>query len=104
MGTLQIRTLEARLADIGEQVIRLEQRAATGTRLDQAIWTIWQHCRNTKDSLDSERQCKAIRSVVDAAVVEVERRCEDLAVKLAKAEEEIRSLKKQLKGRTVKDD
>lgn len=104
MGNVAIRTLENRLEAIGEQVIRLEQRAATGTRLDQAIWTIWQHCRNTKDSLDSERQCKAIRSVVDAAVVEVERRCEDLAVKLAKAEEEIRSLKKQLKGRTVKDD
>ncbi len=104
MGTLQIRTLEARLAAIGEQVIRLEQRAATGTRLDQAIWTIWQDVRETKNSLDSERQCKRIKSVVVAAVGEVEQRCEDLAVQLEKANAEITALKKQLKGRTVKDD
>jgi len=95
-----IRTLEARLEAIAEQVIRLEQRAATGTRLDQAIWTIWQHCRNTKDSLDSERQCKAIRSVIDSAVVEVEKRCEDLAVKLAKAESQNTEYQKLLKKKS----
>ena len=100
--------MDNRLTESLELVIRLEQRALTSARLDQAVWKIWGNCRDNRESMDAERQGALIRSVVESAVGDVERRIEQAHIDLARAKQRMKSfrrdakeLEKELAGRVA---
>jgi hypothetical protein len=90
--------MENRLTAVAEQILRLEQRVLTGNLLEQYIWKIWQHCRTNANSLDSERQCRIVRQIVEGAVLGVQQRCEDLAVQLSQSEQMVKELRGELRA------
>ena len=94
----EIRSLLTRVKDLRESVVKTEQRALTGPKLEAAIWKIWGHCRANQNSLDSERHCKVVKEIVDNAVSDATNRAEELAVRLDASEAANKQLKKDLKA------
>jgi sulfur relay (sulfurtransferase) DsrC/TusE family protein len=83
----------ADLDDIRESIIRTKQRAVTNIHLEHRIWDIWAYVRENQNSLDSGAACKLIRKIIEEAIVDVQKRVEDLAVEETAKVETIKSHK-----------
>jgi len=79
--------------DVEQQV-----QALTGPRLDLAVGRIWGHCRRNAHSLDSERHCRLIRRIVEAAARDSRELLKDALKSLKAVRAENRELKRRLRS------
>lgn len=63
-------------------------------KLDQIIWKIWGHCRENRNSLNSDVMCGIIRGVVMEAVAGVEARARRVEAELKDANSRVRKARK----------
>lgn len=100
--TVQEAALEARrtlkeLSAVRQAMLKTKQRVLTGKELEVRIWEVWSFVRENKGSLDSEKACKQIREIMEAAVADVASRIEQAYAATTKLQEENSELRKQLK-------
>ena len=101
----EVKTILAGLDEIRESMIRTKQRAITNVHLEVRIWDIWAYVRENQNKLDSDKACKLIKTIIDEAVTDVQKRIEDLSVELAKDKKTIADYKKEItKIETLKAD
>ena len=76
---------------------RKKQRAWATPIVEQAVNKIWHHCRDNRNSLDSERQCKAIARVVNLLTAVLRGAAEEHAAEAEKAQGELTKVSRALR-------
>jgi len=66
-----------------------------------AVWEIWEHCRENRNSLESERHCKIVAGVVNAAVKEIAIRNKELRTEITSLKRLRTSLRKQVREQAL---
>lgn len=96
LSKTEAKAITSCLDEIRESIIRTKQRAATNVHLEHRIWEIWGYVRNNQNQMDSEKACKLIKTIIDEAVADVQKRVEDLSIELEKATKQIATHKKEI--------
>ena len=69
------------------ELFRTRERVITSRQIEQATWGIWAYVRDNTQTLDSERHCNVVRTLVEDAVSVVQGRLEAMTVKLSAAKQ-----------------
>lgn len=92
----KIHNRQEEVDELIEKAIKADKRLA-GKRLEQAVWKVHAYARANCGSLDSERHCNMIQTIIEAAV-ETEQEKRDEAIRVARLEnEKCKELRKALK-------
>ena len=96
------RTLVSQFDSIQQQLIKTNERTQTAGDMDIQIWKVWSYVRENPKAMDSGKICAKVRSIIESAVADIQKRLEEKTTELHSEREKSKELRREL--RTLKED